>query len=420
MEPTSLFLRFAASLIVGALVGLQREYSYDDPDREMAAGVRTFALIGLIGCTAACLADLLDSTWPFVAVVFIFGLLLAVNYSIEAWRGFSGLTTEVSAIITLMTGSLIYLNMMTLAVAIAVATTVVLSIKLEMKHFVEHITRADVFSTLKFAVITAIVLPVLPNKPFGLEPFNLFNPYKIWLLVVFISGISFVGYVLIKVVGQKKGISLTGLLGGLASSTAVTLSFTQRSRTAKALSASFALAIIIAWTVMFTRVLIEVAAVNAALIRLLWLPLVASIAVGLVYCFYLFYRHKSEENEEVDFSNPFELGLAIKFGLIFTLILLISKAAQIYLGNTGIYIASILSGLADVDAIALSMANLSRDSGGIDQVVAAKAIVFAALSNTFAKGSIVLIGGASALRKAILPGFLLMIVTGLMVVFIIY
>ena len=211
---------------------------------------------------------------------------------------------------------------------------------------------------MKFAVITAIVFPVLPNRSFGMAPFDIFNPLKLWLFVVFISGIGFVGYVLIKVAGSKKGIGLTGFLGGLTSSTAVTVSLTQRSHANAELSRSFALAITIAWTVMFVRVLAVVAVLNVALVKPILLPLCASIVAGLAYCFYLHRTQKAESREhEVAFVNPFELGLAVKFGLLFALVLLFSRTMQLYFGASGIYLSSFLSGMADVDAISFPWRN---------------------------------------------------------------
>jgi uncharacterized membrane protein (DUF4010 family) len=288
-----------------------------------------------------------------------------------------------------------------------------------MDIFVRRITREDIYATLKFAVITAIVLPVLPNRTFGPPPLDVLNPYKIWLMVVFISGISFLGYVLVKVVGSRQGIGLTGLLGGLVSSTAVTLSFAQRSQRESELAKPFALAITVAWTVMFSRVLVEVAALNAALLRVLWVPMAASAAAGLLYCVYLYFAQRTEEEGEVAFSNPFELGPAVKFGLLYAVILLISKAAQMYLGNTGVYLSSIVAGLADVDAITLSMAELSGVAGGLDLSTAARAIVLAAMSNTAVKGGIVLTGGSLALRRALLPAFGMMLVTGIGLAFLV-
>jgi uncharacterized membrane protein (DUF4010 family) len=410
---TNLFYRFGVALVIGILVGLQREYAYGDPDREMFAGVRTFALMALLGGMAAMVADHLASPWPFVGIMLLVGLLIAIAYFISAQRGGIGLTTEVSALVTTLTGALCYWDYLPLAAAVAVATTVLLSLKLEMQTFIRRITREDVYATLKFAVITAIVLPVLPNDTFGPPPLDVLNPYKIWLMVVFISGISFLGYVLFKVVGSRQGIGLTGLLGGMVSSTAVTLSFSQRSQTQPDLARPLALGLTAAWMMMFLRVVAEVAALNVALLRILWLPMVAAAAVGMAYGLYLFFAQRTDEAGDVDFSNPFELRPAVKFGLLYAVILLISKAAQTYLGDTGVYLSSAAAGLTDVDAITLSMAELGGQAGGLGLDVAARAIVLAAMSNTIVKGGVVLVSGSPSLRRALLPGFVLMLVTAI-------
>jgi len=415
-----LFFRFGVALFIGILVGLQREYAFGGPEKEIFAGVRTFGLIGLIGCGAALVSDVMLSPWPFVAAMLVVGTFLAVTYYIDATRGDVGLTTEVAAVLTVLAGALAYWGYALLAVAIAVIMAVLLSIKVEAHEFVQRLSRDDIFATLKLAVISAIILPLLPNQNFGPEPFNIFNPFQIWLLVVFISGINFVGYVLVKLVGPDKGIGLTGLVGGMASSTAVTLSFTQRSKVEPLLSKAFALAITAAWTVMFVRVIVEVLAVNAALMRLLWLPLLAAMGVGLAYCLFLYLRQpSSDEEREVEFSNPFQLAPAIIFGLVFILVLGISRASEVYLGDAGLYITSFFSGLATVDAITLSLAQLSRDPAVLEQSLAARAIVVAAVANTFAKGMIVIAMGSPVLRRTILPGFLLVIATALLLGFLI-
>jgi uncharacterized membrane protein (DUF4010 family) len=419
MEQTALFYRFGAALAIGFLIGLQREYAYGGPGREIFAGERTLALMGLVGCTAAMAADVLASPWPFVGIIFLIGALIVVVYFVSAWRGQVGLTTEVAALVAVLAGALCYWDYLALATALAVATTVLLSLKLEMDVFVQRITREDVYATLKFAVITAIVLPVLPNQAFGPPPLDVLNPYEIWLMVVFISGISFLGYLLIKTVGARQGIGLTGLLGGLASSTAVTLSFAERSQRETELAKPFALAVTVAWTMMFPRVIVEVAALNTALLRVLWLPMAAAALVGLAYCVYLYLSQRTREEGGVVVSNPFELGPAVKFGLLYAVILLISKAAQTYLGNPGVYLSSIMAGMADVDAITLSMAELSRAAGGVDLITAERAIVLAAMSNTVVKGGIVLTSGSPALRRALLPGFVLMLATGIGVAFLV-
>ncbi len=413
MAATALFYRFGAALAIGVLVGLQREHAYGGPEEELFAGVRTFALIGLLGCTGALIADEVGSPWGFVAVALPMGGLIVAAYIVSAWRHEgTGLTTEMATVLTLGAGAMCYWDYLALAAALGVATTVLLSLKPEMHAFAHRITREDLYATLKFAVITVIVLPVLPNRGFGPAPLDVLNPYQIWLMVVFISGISFLGYVLIKLVGPRQGISLSGLLGGLVSSTAVTLNFAQRSEKEEELSRSFALAIIVAWTMTFIRILIEVATLNRRLLGVVWPPLAAAWAVGLAYAGYLYVSRRTERKGEVDFANPFELGTALKFGLLFAVVLLVSKAASLYMGHVGLYVSSFLSGLPGVDALTLSMARLSTAGGELDLVTGARAIVVGAMANTAAKGGIVLAIGSARLRRAILPGFVLIVMAG--------
>ncbi|MBC8496060.1 MAG: MgtC/SapB family protein [Anaerolineales bacterium] len=417
MDQTQLFLRFGAAIAIGFMIGLQREFAKQKKKKELVAGERTFAILGLAGALAAMAADHLGSPLPFFGVILTLGIFTAVAYFIDAWRGHIGLTTEVAMLVTIMVGALCYWGYLTLAVALGIVTTALLSLKLETDRFVRALTREDIFAALQFAVISAIILPVLPNESFLPPPFDVLNPFKIWLMVVFISGISFLGYVAIKVIGPEQGIGLTGFLGGMVSSTAVTLSFSERSNRQPELAKPFALAIMTAWTVMFSRVLIEVGVLNRALLSVVWIPLAAAGFVGLLYVFFLYFSQRAAEKGDIQFSNPFDLGSAIKFGLLYALVLLISRAAQMYFGDTGILVSSLISGVADVDAITLSMAELSN-TGGLDIAIASRAIVVAAMSNTIVKGGIALMGGSKALRRALLPGILLMSVVGIGVAFI--
>jgi uncharacterized membrane protein (DUF4010 family) len=234
-------------------------------------------------------------------------------------------------------------------------------------------------------------------------------------MVVFISGVNFIGYVLVKVLGSQHGIGLTGLLGGLVSSTAVTLSFSQRSQEEPVLGRDFALAITVASTTMFPRVLFEVYILNQALVYSLLAPLLAAAGVGLAACLYLWFSRRSHERGEVSVSNPFELGPAIQFGLLFAIILFVSKAAQVYVGETGVYLSSVLAGLTDVDAITLSMARLA--GADVSYTVAARAVTLAALSNTLVKGGIAVSLGSASLRRYILPIFGAVLVVGIAVAF---
>lgn len=412
MENIDLFIRFGVAIAVGFLIGLQREYAYGGPGQEIIAGERTFALFSLAGALAAMLADKLNSALAFLIIILFLGLFTTVGYYNDSRSGKVGLTTEVAIVVAIGIGALCYLGYLTLAVAVGIATTVLLSIKLETDRFARALTREDVLAVLQLAVISAIILPILPNESFLPPPFDVLNPFKIWLMVVFISGISFLGYVAIKFVGPEQGIGLTGLLGGMASSTAVTLSFSERSNREPDLSKPFVLAITVAWTVMFARVLIEVSVVNPSLLAQVWIPIALAGLVGLLYCGYLFYLQRTREKGDVKFSNPFDLMSAIKFGLLYALVLLLSRAAQMYLGEAGLYLSSVISGLADVDAITLSLAELSR-SGVVEMDQAALAIVLATMSNTLVKGAIAMIAGSSELRKSLIPAVAAILAVGL-------
>lgn len=411
------FYRFAAALGLGILIGIQREAVSKEPEERLFAGVRTFGLLCLVGYAAALAAAHLNSALPFLATLLVYGALLALSYRRDVDEGKPGMTTEIASIATFLIGAMCYWNMVVLAAALAVTVTVMLSLKPQFRAFTHALTRDDIYATLKFAVISIIVLPILPNQTFGPPPFDVLNPYKIWLMVVFISGISFLGYVMIKIIGARRGIGLTGLLGGIASSTAVTLSFAERSRENPKLARPFAFALLIAWTVMFVRVIVVLFTLNSALAQRVLLPMLATMAAGGIYGAYLFFSQRSYTKEDMQFVNPFELGPAIKFGLIYAGILLISKAAQVYFGDTGVYVSSFVSGLADVDAIALSMVDLTQ-SGNLDVTVGARATVIAALANTFFKGGFALATGSPTLRKTLWPGLLAMLGVGVIAAFV--
>jgi uncharacterized membrane protein (DUF4010 family) len=409
-----LFLRFGIALAIGFMIGLQREYAFREKRRELLAGERTFALMGLVGALAAMIAEVLESSLAFIGVILMVGVFTAIAYFIDAWRGYVGLTTEIAILITVIIGALCYWDYLTLAAALGIITTVLLSVKIETDRLVSALTREDIYAALKFAVISLVILPVLPRESNLPPPFDVLSPFRIWLMVVFISGINFVGYLAIKFVGPERGIGLTGLLGGLVSSTGVTLGFSERSNREISLAKPFALAIMIAWTVMFARVLVEVGVLNLELLQLVWLPIAAAGVVGLFYCVYLHLSQRTTEKDTQEFANPFDLVSAIKFGLLYALILVVARTAQLYFGDTGVYISSLLSGLADVDAITISLAQLSK-AGTVSLTVAAQSIVIATIANTIAKGAVVVLGGASVLKRALIPGMLMVLLTAIVV-----
>lgn len=413
MDTTAAIARFGLAFVIGILVGLQREYSQQQADREMFAGARTLALIAITGCAAALIADLAGMSWVFIAAFVSVSGLIAISYFVTATRGDIGLTSEMAAILVFLIGALCYWGKLEIAAALGVGTAVLLSLKVGVRTLVGRLTKQDVLATLKFAVITAIILPLLPNRTYGPAPLDVLNPQNIWLMVVFISAISFIGYVLIKLVGSRRGVGLTGLLGGLVSSTAVTLSFTQQSRSQDRLAKPFALAITVAWTMMFARVLVETAVLNIELLAVLWLPMAGAGTMGLLYCGYLLIlAGRSASGEEVVLKAPFELAPALRFAVAYAAILIISRGAQMLLGDAGVYASAALSGIADVDAITLSMARMAG-AGTVEIGTASKAVVLAAMVNTTVKGGIVLALGAAALKKSILPALGLILAAGL-------
>ncbi len=417
MTPLELAARFGTALGLGLLLGFERQRK-QKPDEEQFAGARTFALISMLGATATYLQLSLQLAWALpIAFLGVAGLTLA-SFILTSQKGDVGATTEVSALLTFAIGALCAAGESGVATAIAVCALLLLSMKAWSVETAQHIETADIEAVLKFAIITVIVLPLLPNQTYGPEPMNVLNPYKVWLMVVLISGLNFASYVLVKVLGQEHGIPVTGILGGLVSSTAVTLGFSQRSRHEPERSSSFALGILVAWTIMFFRVLIAVAVINPDLARRLAMGIGMMGAVSLLSCAFLYTRRESGEKASVKSgSNPFELGEAVKFGLLFGLVTVVAKAAQVYLGSAGLYIAGAVAGLTDVDAIALSMANLA---GQADMVgVAARTILIAIMANTLTKTSMAASVGSPELRKRILPLAALLMASGVGAVFLV-
>ncbi len=405
--------RFAAALLIGALIGLEREFVQQRSGEQEFGGIRTFSLMALLGAIAAFLAD---QYGPLIFIVTYLGLILLLWASLLAssMRGVEeGITSEVAALVVPLLGAMMIWNQPAVAAALGVITALILALKPRLHGVARRMSAEDLRATLEFSIITAVVLPLLPNEGFG--PFGVLNPFQIWLLVVFVSGIGFLGYVLMKLLGTEQGVGITGLLGGVVSSTATTLSFAGRSKTNSGLSTLLAQGILLASCVMFPRVLIEVAVVNPGLVKSVVFPLVAMLIAGAISFYFLWRSGRAEKKVEhggVELSNPLRLTTAITFGLVFAFVLVAVEAANEYFGSAGVYLASVLAGITDVDSITLSVSNLSL-KGLLDARVAAIAIIMATIMNTITKAVMAMVLGTPRLRRLVSRAFGVVVLTGL-------
>jgi len=301
MFDLDLALRFGAALGLGLLLGLERERKRDA--ELLFGGVRTFALIALLGAVGAFMERELYQGW-FVLVAFVaVGALVVVSYAMTAARGEVGITTEVTALLAFIVGALCGWSHIDVAAVATVVCLLLLTLKDYLHRLARRVEVADVEATLTFAVISVIILPLLPNETFGPPPLDVINPYKIWLMVVLIAGLNFLGYLLVKVLGNEHGLVVAGLLGGLVSSTAVTLSFSQRSRQEPTMSSAFVLAIMVAWTIMFLRVVVIVGMVNFSLVGDLAMTLGLMTAAGLLVSLELWRRSRIHGKGTVTAGN---------------------------------------------------------------------------------------------------------------------
>lgn len=414
-----LFFRLGLALFLGFLIGLERER-----EKEMIfAGMRTFALISLLGATTAFAGEQFVGPWLIVIGFFIVSTFALASHIRNMSAGHIGVTTEVAFLLAYLLGALVYWDMLALAAAMTVVVVLVLTFKPNLKVFLKHVEREDLWAGLEFAIVWVIVLPVLPNQTYG--PLNILNPREIWLMVVIVAGLNLAAYVLSQMYGMKRGIGMTGVLGGLISSTAVTFEFARRSQRddQRLFARLFALAITIASAGMFVRVLVLTLLFNSDLgITLLPSMLAGSAITGLgVGLLWLQTRRQSEPDRD-DVSaektrSPFALRPALQFGLAFAVVMWLSRAAQVYLDDAGVYLSGILGGLGGLDAVTLSMAKLSRTT--VSETVAMRSITLGTATNMLFKGGIVALLGAKEIRRVILPLFILTAAASVAVAFLI-
>ncbi len=399
------------ALALGLLIGVERGWhERAGAEGSRIAGIRTFALIGVLGALSALLAR--EFGWLLLGLAFLpFAALLIVAHAMTA-RAYQdyGITTVIAAFITFFLGALAMLGFGTVAAVAAVATTLMLGLKPVLHRFVARLEQRDLYAALKLLVISVVLLPALPDRGFG--PGQALNPYVIWWMVVLIAGISFVGYLAIRLAGARRGILLTGLFGGLTSSTAVTLAFARLGRDNRGLQSLLAAGVVVAAIPMFPRLLLVAGIIQPALIPPLLLPLGLMAAVNALAAVWLWRRHKAgTKPAPVRFANPLELGTALQFGVFLAFVMLAAHAVQSRLGDAGVYLLAGVSGLGDTDAITLSLARLAQTTLTLD--VAAGAITLAAMVNTAVKGALAAAIGGRAMALRVGATFSLVILSGL-------
>lgn len=372
---------FLIALLIGALIGTERQRRLLEDKIRGVAGLRTFVLIALFGSLASTLSEHYGPVFA-AACMATFVILVAVGYAASiSTLGRIDFTAAVAAVVTFALGMLAgFENGTQLAVALSIITTWVLATRSITHHYVEVLSETDLLDTLKMGIIALVIYPLLPET--AIDPWGVLNPRRIWLFVVMVSLIGYAGYIMIRILGADKGLSLTGILGGLVSSTAVTSSMASEVKESPQILPSAVFATAIASCTMFPRMLFIVLMVNHDLFISLspYLLLMTIVGSSLAY---LLVRKKGSQGKEVSVKDPFRIIPALKFGAFFAFVLVISKLANLYFGTAGIYAAGVVSGLADVDAIALTMASLAQSTLSVD--VAVTTITLAAITNTLVK-----------------------------------
>ncbi|MCI0454491.1 MAG: MgtC/SapB family protein [Candidatus Dadabacteria bacterium] len=393
----SLLIAIALGALIGAERGIARVRQQED-EKSTFAGIRTFILISLLGALSLNFSIYFGKVF-FVASFFGFALLVTSSYLITSKREKDlGTTTEITAILTFLYGALCLTEYRLIAVVLAIFTAVILYAKKPAHKFIGRITDDEFYATLKFAIIAFVILPFLPKDDY----LGFFNPYRIWLIVVIVSGIEFVGYVIMKFMPPRKGIAIMGLLGGIVSSTALVLNASRESKREGTLTNTLAFSSALASSTVFLKLIIEVYIVNKSLVKAVSPPLFLMFVLGMLSAFFLWRRGKGEEATSTidDLKSPFTLRPALKFAVFFAFIIFLVTFANRYLGVGGVYITSAIGGLANLDAPTVSLASLAYKQ--ITGEVVTLGILIAACVNTILKVGIALLLGSKDFSKLVM------------------
>jgi uncharacterized membrane protein (DUF4010 family) len=408
------FYNLGIALGLGLLVGLQRERS-----ESKMAGIRTFPLVTMTGVLTAYLAQYWNSGWIVAAgtlsialLALASNLLRVKNDSPEEKVG--GQTTEVAAILMFLLGVYVVIGNHTLAIAIGATVALLLYLKPTLSGFVSRLGAKDTRAIMQFATLSLIILPVLPNETYG--PYAVLNPREVWTMVVLIVGLSLSAYFIYKWTSEQLGTIAGGILGGLISSTATTVPYAKRTAGKQNVGRLAALVILIASTVSFIRILIEIGVVIPGELGRIAPPIFVVLCFMIALCigFFFFAQHK-EQDELPEPENPAQLKSALIFGALYAIIIFAVAVAKDWLGNSGLYAVAVISGLTDVDAITLSLSNTIK-GGGLAASQGWKLILVAALSNMVFKAGLAVGLGSRKLAKYVIGLTLVTLAVGVLIV----
>jgi uncharacterized membrane protein (DUF4010 family) len=391
MDQTDLILRLGLSLAVGFLIGLERGWhERDEKEGQRTAGLRTFTLIGLMGGIFGALSR--DGNLALLATGFV---TTGVTVGAFMWREGQqkndlSATSLVAAMLTFLLGAYAVLGDLQVAAGAGVATVILLAHKQVLHEWLTRISWPELRSGLLLAAMTFMLLPLLPNRT--IDPWNVLNPYSLWLMTILIAAVSFGGYAIVKFAGPKTGLILAALLGGMFASTAVTLSLARLARDNAGHVRLLAGGILASGCVMFLRVLVVTALINPRLsLAIAPILFVAAAAMGILAFVFVSARNKTElkDHKEFNLKNPFDIFEVLRFGALLTVITLAVALARTQPGDSSVLAVAAISGLADVDAVTLSVARFGEvSSAAVNAILAAVAV------NTFAKGAYAwLVGG---------------------------
>ncbi len=400
----------AEALAIGMLVGVER-YKGRRPGEKEPAGVRTFTVFALTG--AVC--GLLDST-PLTLITFAaVAVLVAIGYYRSPETSL-GLTTEMAALLIFWLGFLLH-RYEVLAISTAIVLTIILASKGPLHRFIqEQISETELYDTLKFLAVVLVVFPLLPDRSMG--PYGFFNPRQVWLLVVLVSTISYSGHLFMRWLGHRHGLRISALAGGIVSTTATTLSLAERARKSPQFSRVYGVAAVLANAVQFPRLLLLLWVVHRGLGSYLVTPLIGMGTVGFLGSWLLSRRRQvpSDRQERLPLQNPFSLTPALKFAAFFVGILLMVEAAEAWIGEQGVYLASAIGGMGSVSAISLSLAE-QVNRGTLSFAAAWLAILIGITTNALVKWGLALVNGTRELAFWLGGGLLSMLATGVLLSF---